>query len=134
MFSMQRLEVLVFRFRFDEGILCPTEALKIVTTSEHVTQMFLVGDMIAEAIDHCPSQERMIACWQLLFRTLTLIRFSLEFLGVFRHIELNSTVSDFLDCRKSHKTKQTLFTFSFIIISIELAHLVSFEGPLLVHS
>ena len=95
MFSTNRFEVLVFRF--DEGIPCLTETPKIVSTSEHITQMFLVGDMIAEAIDHCPSQERMIACWQLFFRTLTLIRFSLEFLGVFQHIELNSTVSDFLD-------------------------------------
>ena len=47
----------VLVLRSDEGISCLTEAPKIVTTSDHTTQMFLVGDMIAEAIDHCPNQE-----------------------------------------------------------------------------
>ena len=51
MFSTNRFEVLVFRFDEDTSYL--TEAPKIVTTSEHTTQMFLVGDMIAESIDHC---------------------------------------------------------------------------------
>ena len=120
--------------RSDEGISCLTEAPKIVTTSDHTTQMFLVGDMIAEAIDHCPNQERMIVYWQLFSRTLVSIRFSLEFLGVLRDVELNSTVSDSVIGKNPTKPNKHCFTTLFLIIPSELAHLVSFEGPSLVHS
>ena len=91
--------------RSAEDISCLTEAPRIVTTSNCTIRVFFVADMIVEAIDRYSNQERIIASWQPFSRTLTLIRFSLEFLGVFRHSELNSIVSDFLDYQKFYKTK-----------------------------
>ena len=65
----------------------------------------------------------MIASWQPFSRTQTLIRFSLEFLGVFRHSELNSIVSDFLDYQNSTKPNKHCFIIRFF------ACVVLFEGP-----
>ena len=65
----------------------------------------------------------MIASWQPFSRTQTLIRFSLEFLGVFRHSELKSIVSDFLDYQNSTKPNKQCFIIRFF------ACVVLFEGP-----
>ena len=105
--SMNMFEELALRST--EDISCLAEASRIVTTSDCTLRVFLVADMIDEVIDRGSNQERMIAFGQPFSQALTLIRFSLEFLGVFRHSELNSIVSDFPDHQKSYKTKQTLF-------------------------
>ena len=77
----------------------------------------------------------MIVHCQLFSRTLVSIRFSLEFLGVLSDIELNSTVSDFSIVENPMKTKTNIVSLLRSIgVMIELALLVSFEGPLLVHS